>query len=249
MVFSGKTKWRWAHRAPINWRDQVLELASGPAVDYPRAACVHELVEAQVDRTPDATALVDDLGPVTYRQLDARANRLAHALCRAGAGCGSRVAIFLHRGAAWPQAMLAALKVGAAYVPLDPREPAPRLQSILQQTDPAVIVTQRSLEEALPAGEADVLRVDADRDRIDRESPSRPAIAADAGHPAYVIFNSGSTGEPEGVVIRTALTNHMSWMQRVFPLAPADAVLQKTPATFDASVWEFYAPSSPARGW
>jgi amino acid adenylation domain-containing protein len=221
---------------------RALELGVGAETPVPYDA-VHVLFQAQVERAPNATALVWWGGEMTYGELDARAGRLARRLVAAGVQPESRVALVLERSPEMVVAMLAVLRAGAAYVPVDPEYPAARIAWMLEDGTAAVVLTQAHLAGSLPATDARVIAVD-DGAAAERSEGERAALPA--AHPesvAYVIYTSGSTGTPKGVEVpHRALANHMAWMRRRFPLGADGAVLQKTPFGFDASVWEFWAP-------
>ncbi|WP_433192112.1 amino acid adenylation domain-containing protein [Nocardia sp. CA-107356] len=182
---------------------------------------------------------------LTYRELDQRANRLARLLIDRGAGPETVVALCLRRSIELVVGMYAIIKAGAAYLPLDTDNPADRIDQILQQADPVCVLTATRDELTLPERTA-VLAIDtidlsnfaaAPITDTDRRAPLR------TDHLAYVIFTSGSTGKPKGVgVTHAAIVNRLRWMQQEYPLDGTDAVLQKTPATFDVSVWEFFWP-------
>jgi surfactin family lipopeptide synthetase A len=213
----------------------------GPRRDFQRATVI-QLFEQQAARTPEAVAVSFDTHEWSYARLNERANRLAHRLVKLGAAPDSLVAIAMERSLDLPAALLAVLKAGAAYVPLDPGYPAERLASILADSDARVLLTTAELQSrfAQNAG-APVLCLDA-ADFSD-EPDSNPGIPLHPAHLAYVIHTSGSTGRPKGAMIpHSGIANHMLWMQEEFPLTAADRVLQKTAISFDASVWEFYAP-------
>ncbi|HEX5871107.1 MAG TPA: condensation domain-containing protein, partial [Longimicrobium sp.] len=204
---------------------------------------VHVQVAEQAARTPDAVAVVAETGSLTFAELDARADALAHRLVAAGVRLESRVALVLERSAEMVVALLAVLKAGAAYVPVDPEYPAERIAWLLGDSDAPVVLTQAHLAGSLPATDAQVIVVagGADPERSEGARGELPAV--DPGSIAYVIYTSGSTGTPKGVEVpHRALANHMAWMRRRFPLGADGAVLQKTPFGFDASVWEFWAP-------
>jgi amino acid adenylation domain-containing protein len=213
------------------------------AADVPSTDTLHGLFEAQAARTPDAVAVVCEREMVTYAQLEARANRLARRLVSMGAGAESRIGLCLERGVEMVVAILGTLKAGAAYLPLDPAYPPARLHHMLADAGVAVLLTQERLLDALPEHAARVLCLDCEDAALERESAEPLSVSVDGEQAAYVIYTSGSTGLPKGVVVpHGAICNHMRWMQRRFPLGAADAVLQKTPFSFDASVWEFHAP-------
>ena len=214
--------------------------AEHPPADTPP---VQELYEAQVDRTPLAPAVASSGAELTYRQLDERANRLAHYLQGRGVAPGALVAICMERGLDMVVGLLGILKAGGAYVPLDPAYPTERLRLMLMESAPCAVLTQKRLRAALPECAGEVLSLDSDWDRVQGCSNERPGIMTAPEDLAYVIYTSGSSGQPKGVMIpHRALANHMAWMRRAFPLKAADRVLQKTPFSFDASVWEFFAP-------
>ncbi|MFF4602520.1 amino acid adenylation domain-containing protein [Streptomyces sp. NPDC001339] len=197
-------------------------------------------IEAQAARTPDATALVFGNTSLTYAELNVRANRLARHLQTLGARPGALVAVSVPRSADLVIALLAVLKAGAAYLPLDPDYPAERLAYMLQDASPVCAITDRAGH--LPEDTGTPLVA---LDRLDLSgylwvNPPRPLTPA---HPAYVIYTSGSTGRPKGVVVsHRAIDNRLRWMQDAYRLTPGDRVLQKTPSSFDVSVWEFFWP-------
>ena len=196
---------------------------------FPDHLLLHELVQAQADRTPDAVAVADRRTTLTYQQLDARANQVAHWLMERGVGPDSRVGVSLARSADLPVVMLGVLKAGGAWVPMDPDYPAARIAMLTRDSNAHLLLTEQVLEE--------------NARQIASQPDTRPSVHVEPEHTAYVIYTSGSTGTPKGVVIpHSAIVNHMLWMQQDFPLGASDVVLQKTPAGFDASVWEFWAP-------
>jgi amino acid adenylation domain-containing protein len=224
-------------------REQLLTQCNATAADYPRDTCIHQLFEAQVRRTPEATAVVFEAQQLIYSELNARANQLAHYLRTLGVGPEVLVAIAMERSLELVVGLLGILKAGGAYVPLDPSYPAERLAFMLADTRAPVLLTQKQLLGRLPTHAAHTLCLDRDRATIATQPNSNPAPSSTADNLAYVIYTSGSTGTPNGVMIEhRSLVNHMLWMQRRFPLETCDRVLQKTPASADAAVWEFYAP-------
>ena len=218
-----------------DWNDTTLD---------PHAfGAVHESFERQATRTPDALAVVFGDETATYDALNRRANRLARHIRAQGIGPEAIVGICLERSIDLVVAVLAVLKAGAAYAPLDPQYPEARLASVLEDADISLVLTHTSLAGRLPLAPHLLCLVDRwdDPSTIDDEGNIAMDVAPESL--AYVIFTSGSTGRPKGVMIpHRALANHMRWMQRVYPLSAADRVLQKTPFGFDASVWEFHAP-------
>ncbi|MFE7275213.1 amino acid adenylation domain-containing protein [Streptomyces sp. NPDC057623] len=227
--------------------EQHLVLAEWNATDHPVPVThLTDLLARQAARTPDAPALVADDGrpALDYAALHARANRLARLLITHGVGPEHRVGVALDRGSDLVVALLAVLKAGAAYVPLDTGYPAERLAFMVEDSGPTLVLTAPDTARILPPGvpllllDTDTTGFDAaeptDEDRLE---PLRPE------HPAYVIYTSGSTGRPKGAVVAHAgIVNRLLWMQDTYRLGPDDRVLQKTPAGFDVSVWEFFWP-------
>lgn len=197
-------------------------------------------IEAQVARTPDATALVYRDVSLTYAELNTRANRLARHLRTLGAGPGAVVAVAVPRSVELIVSLLAVLKAGAAYLPLDPEYPAERITYMLRDAAPVCVITDRADRLADDATTARVVLDGLDVSGYPWCDPSRPLTPA---HPAYVIYTSGSTGRPKGVVVsHGAIDNRLRWMQDAYGLTTEDRVLQKTPSSFDVSVWEFFWP-------
>jgi amino acid adenylation domain-containing protein len=224
---------------------------------YPRGQTLHGLFEEQVLRSPQAVALVSDDGSaahsIRYARLNARANQLARHLVALGVQPDDRVAILAERSIDMVLALLATLKAGAAYLPLDPSYPAERLAHMLADAAPRVLLTQSALwieaqSALLPlttTGPSVVVLDDADP-AFGQLSPLNlqpAALGLHERHLAYVIYTSGSTGRPKGVMVEhVAIVNRLRWMQEAYALQPGEAVLQKTPYGFDVSVWEFFWP-------
>jgi amino acid adenylation domain-containing protein len=208
-----------------------------------RGRRIHELFEAQVERTPEAVAVLYEDERITYDELNRRANQTAHYLCRLGVGPDALVGLMMERSIEVIIAMLGVLKAGGAYLPLDPAYPSERISFMLEDAAVNVLLTQESLMDSLPPHDAQVARMDIDREILDSQSVENPPHAAAAANLAYVIYTSGSTGRPKGVMIsHGAICNRLLWMVNAFPLTADDRVLQKTPISFDASVWEIFAP-------
>ena len=222
----------------------IVEQWNDTAQSYRLEDTVQRLIEAQVRRTPNAQALVFGAQTLSYTQLNARANRLAHRLIQAGVAPDVLVGVAMERSIEMVVALLAVLKAGGAYVPLDPDYPRERLAYMLQDSKVQLLLTQAHLLQALPVGEpSHCLVVEPDDHWLSEYADTDPDVAVDAENLAYVIYTSGSTGQPKGAGNRhCALTNRLLWMQQAYTLGAEDTVLQKTPFSFDVSVWEFFWP-------
>ncbi|HVG43628.1 MAG TPA: amino acid adenylation domain-containing protein, partial [Longimicrobium sp.] len=225
-------------------RRLVVEAWNRTEGEVPRDVCVHELFEAQVERTPHAVALVYENEEVTYAELNARANRLAHHLGELGAGPEARVGLCVERGTQMVVAVLAVLKAGGAYVPLDPEYPEERLRYMLQDSAPVVLLTERSLSGRFDGSGVPIEVLDADASawagRPD-SNPGRGALTPE--NLAYVIYTSGSTGRPKGVMNgHRGVVNLLAWGERHWELGAGDALLQRTSLSFDVSVRELFQP-------
>ncbi len=224
-------------------RQQTLQEWNDTGRLYPHNHLLHALFEAQVERSPHSVAVVFEGEQMTYRELNERANRLAHFLQKLGIGSDMVVGLCLERSLDLVVGMLGVLKAGAAYAPLDPDYPAERLAFMLADAHASVVVTHQQCHSRVPLSQVCVIDLDAQWLELSTESASNPLVETTAENLAYVIYTSGSTGTPKGVMIaHRAIVNHMRWMQEAFSLMPTARVLQKTPFSFDASVWEFYAP-------
>ncbi|MEW2399664.1 amino acid adenylation domain-containing protein [Streptomyces sp. NPDC046862] len=203
------------------------------------ATTLAEAFAAQVARTPGATAVVFEGEHLTYAQLNVRAEALAVRLRRRGAGPGAFVAVAVPRSAELVVALLGVLKSGAAYLPVDLDYPAGRVAHMLADSGATTVVTLSGTAGRLPESAPSLLLLDAEEDEP-QEVSGRPAGPDD---PAYLIYTSGSTGLPKGVVVtHRAIINRLAWMQGAYGLTADDRVLQKTPSSFDVSVWEFFWP-------
>ncbi|MCX4743981.1 amino acid adenylation domain-containing protein [Kitasatospora sp. NBC_01287] len=231
---------------PAAERALVVEGFNATRVDYPAGGLVHELFEQRAATAPDAVALSFEGSEVSYGELNERANRLAHFLRERGVGPDVLVALCVERGVEMVVGLLGVLKAGGAYLPLDPGYPADRLAFMLHDGAPSVVLTTADLREKITDTTADVVELDTDWPLI-AEHPADNPQAADTGltdrHLAYVIYTSGSTGRPKGAMNEhRAVVNRLRWMQDAYGLTDADRVLQKTPFSFDVSVWEFFWP-------
>ncbi|MGW4635099.1 amino acid adenylation domain-containing protein [Nocardia sp. NPDC004415] len=224
-------------------RSTILDSWNRTARRRDTAATLPSLLAATVAAAPGAKALVTDSVTWTYAELDARVNRLARYLVAAGVGPETRVALAMRRSPELVVAMYAVAAAGAAYVPIDPDQPAVRTRYILDTAEPALVLTDAATGFTAPTARivvVDRLDLSAYRDTPlddhDRNAPLRP------GNTAYVIFTSGSTGRPKGVAVsHAAIVDQLRWKTAEFGLTRRDAVLLKTAATFDLSVWEFWS--------
>jgi amino acid adenylation domain-containing protein len=225
-------------------RQQLFAL-NETSEDYPRHVCLHELIEAQAERTPHAIALISETGKLSYQDLNQRANRLAHHLRAHGVGPESLVGVLLERSNDLIVALLAVLKAGGAYVPLDPAYPRDRLHLMIEDSGVGVLLTERKLHDRLPPHKAQVISLDDDsiQAALTSASANNPKYLGDPDGLIYLLYTSGSTGVPKGVLVtHRGIVNCIDWMQRTYNLNPDDRFLFKTSLNFDASVWEVFWP-------
>ena len=219
------------HQLVVEWNDT--------RVDFPRDACLHQLFEAQVERTPDAVAAIFGDQQLTYRELNGRANQLAHYLRALGVESEARVGICVERSVEMVVGILGILKAGGAYVPVEPSYPKERLAFMLEDTRVPVLLTQRRLLEVLPEVEAQIIYLDTEWETIARESEENPASGTSADNLAYVIYTSGSTGKPKGITLRhSGVVNNLVDLNRSFTVGPEDRVLAISSLSFDMCVYE-----------
>ncbi|QXH91355.1 amino acid adenylation domain-containing protein [Pseudomonas shahriarae] len=223
-------------------QQQILYDWNDTTITYPLERCTHQWIEQQVESTPDAVALIFGESQLTYNQLNQKANSLAHRLIERGVGHDVLVGIAIERSLDMVIGLLAILKAGGAYVPLDPEYPSDRLAYMMQDSGITLLLSQQTLLDKLPVP-AGVETLCLDEPVISAWPSSNPGITLDPENLAYVIYTSGSTGKPKGAANRhCALVNRLCWMQQAYNLTTADTVLQKTPFSFDVSVWEFFWP-------
>ena len=217
----------------VDWNDTFAE--------YPREATIHQLFESQVEETPDLIAIVGQDERLTYKELNCRANHLAHYLQKLKAGPEVLLGICMERSVDMIVAMVATLKAGSAYVPLDPTYPQDRLAFMVQDSRVHLLLTQSHLLEKVSGSIARVICVDREAALIARESHENPHCLSHAENLAYVIYTSGSTGNPKGVEVQHAgLVNLVSWHQSAYELDTATRATQLARQSFDASVWEIW---------
>ncbi|WP_413198525.1 amino acid adenylation domain-containing protein [Nostoc piscinale] len=224
-------------------RHQLLVEWNNTQVQYPQKQCLHELFQAQVEKTPDAVAVVFEDEQLTYRELNTKANQLANYLQTFGVKPEVLVGIYVERSLFMVIGLLAILKAGGAYIPLDPSYPQERLAYMLEDAQPKVLLSQQKLVTTLPNQSAQVICLDSDWELISDRHSANPITHITEDHLAYVIYTSGSTGKPKGAMnTHRGICNRLLWMQDAYQLTAADRVLQKTPFSFDVSVWEFFWP-------
>jgi amino acid adenylation domain-containing protein len=227
-------------------RRQLLHEWNATEVRYEgEDLCLHEIVEAQVERTPAAVAVVYEQEQLSYRELNERANQLAHYLQRAGVGAESLVGILLERSVEMVVALLAVLKAGAAYVPLDPTYPHERLSFMIADAGVGLVLTQESLRRGLAEQRelrtVRIVELESEWEQIATESRAAVVSEVGADNLAYVIYTSGSSGTPKGVMVsHRSIVNHLYWRQSAYPLDTSDRFLQKASFSFDISVWEIF---------
>ncbi|MCP1135854.1 amino acid adenylation domain-containing protein [Paenibacillus polysaccharolyticus] len=236
----------WNYNLPITQIDLLtkeeekqlsIEFNSTTA-DYPNFAMIHELFENQVKKTPDHVAAVYGNSRVTYRQLNERSNQLARKLRSMGVGRDSIVALMAERSLTMITAIMAIVKAGGAYLPIDPEYPQDRIQFILEDSGAKMLLTQKHLVERHTLN---IQMINADDPKWYEGEYSNLERMGSSEDLAYVIYTSGSTGKPKGAMIaHYSLVNRINWMQKQYPINESDVIMQKTPFTFDVSVWEMF---------
>ena len=223
------------HQLVVAWNDTERP--------YPKRPLLHELVEEQAAIAPSATAVVFEGQTLAYGVLNERANQLARHLRSLGVGVDTLVAVATERSFDMVVSLLAVLKAGAAYVPLDPGYPRDRLAFMISDSRPQVVLIQEHLRRSIPTDDRDVIAIDSAWPEISRQPDTNLGVVVAPDHLVYVIYTSGSTGRPKGVMnTHAGAINHMWWLADQFGFGASDSILQKTPFSFDASVWELFLP-------
>lgn len=226
-------------------RHQLLIEWNATSTHYPEDQTVHQLFEEQVERTPDAVAVIFESQQLTYRELNTRANQLAHCLRQLGVAPDALVGLCMKRSLDMVVALLSILKAGGAYVPLDPAYPQERLAFMLQDTKLAVLLTQQQLIETLPTHGLHVLCLDTDWEEIAQQDERNLINSTLPEHLVYVLYTSGSTGRPKGVAItHRSVVAFTHWALTVFTPEELAGVLASTSICFDISVFEIFVPLS-----
>ena len=207
---------------------------------YPNQ-CIHQLFEAQVERTPDAVALVFGEECLTYRELNNKANKLAHYLQQLGVKPEILVGVCVERSLEMTVCLLGIIKAGGAYVPIDPDYPSERIAYMLEDSQVKVFLSQEQLLTQIPQNQTHKICIDTEWDQISRQPNTNPDSGVKLNNLAYVIYTSGSTGKPKGAMnTHQGICNRLLWMQETYQINSTDSILQKTPFSFDVSVWEFF---------
>ncbi|MBW1713791.1 MAG: amino acid adenylation domain-containing protein, partial [Deltaproteobacteria bacterium] len=224
-------------------RRQLLVEWNDTQTQYPSDKCIHQLFEVQAEQTPEAVALVFEDRELTYQDLNAKANQVAHHLQTLGVGPEGLVGICLERSLEMVVGLLGVLKAGAAYVPLDPTYPKERLAFMLEDSKVQVLLTQERLTTVLPEHQAQVIFLDPDLTALAGQSRENPDCQITSDQPAYVVYTSGSTGRPKGVIgLHRGAVNRFSWMWDQFPFEENEICCQKTSLNFVDSLWEIFGP-------
>lgn len=225
-------------------RDRLVVDWNSTSLDYPKDQCIHQLFEAQVERTPEAIAAVFEDGQLTYRELNARANRLSYDLSKLGVGPETLVGLCVERSLEMVVGILGVLKAGGAYVPLDPSYPEDRLAFLLEDSEIQILLTQERVKSCLPSHNAQVVYLDALDPSAGAEAsqaPSNPDNRTTTDNAAYVIYTSGSTGKPKGVVItHHNVTRLLGATHSWFHFDENDIWTLFHSYAFDFSVWEIW---------
>ncbi|RJE90836.1 amino acid adenylation domain-containing protein [Paenibacillus sp. 1011MAR3C5] len=214
---------------------------------YPQEQTIHGWFARSAEQWPDRTAVRSSEGALTYKELNEQAERMAAVLRGYGVTVETVVPIAAHRSLSMMVAIMAVLKAGGAYLPIDPEHPPERIRGIVEDSGAHLVLAGQRWIHTLPAFHGEVLDLDALAagaawEAAEEEELALPlSLSAGPGHLAYVIYTSGSTGQPKGVMVEhRAVINRLHWMQSQYPLAERDVILQKTPITFDVSVWELF---------
>ncbi|MBS1808496.1 MAG: amino acid adenylation domain-containing protein [Acidobacteria bacterium] len=219
---------------------QLLVEWNNTATDYPRDLCIQELFEAQAERTPEAVAVVAGGIHLTYRELNRRANQVAHALRADGIQPDTLVGILTERSLLTVIGILGILKAGAAYLPLDASSPSARLQFMLEDAQAPVILTQQKMLPQLPETQAKVICLDRDWEIISKQSEANPSLTTTSTNLAYAIYTSGSTGQPKGTAIVHRAVNRLVFNTNYVQLDESDCIAQVATMSFDAATFELW---------
>nr|WP_176422073.1 non-ribosomal peptide synthetase [Bradyrhizobium sp. 2S1]MCK7664908.1 non-ribosomal peptide synthetase [Bradyrhizobium sp. 2S1] len=222
--------------------DKIVRVWNDWQLDYPADRLVHSVIQDQVVRTPDATAVVLGEATLTYRELNSRANRIAWRLIELGCKPERIVGVMLEQSLDMIVSILAILKAGGAYLPIDPAIPDERLAYIVRDAEPLVVLTHDDYVDSLARTGASPLRVASAADDRD-DSDTNPDVVQNSRSLAYLLYTSGSTGRPKGVMVEHRSVLHHLWgMNLQYEFGPGDCFFQSHSYAFDVSVWEFFMP-------
>ncbi|WP_460263293.1 amino acid adenylation domain-containing protein [Clostridium sporogenes] len=217
-------------------KNEILYEFNDTKVDYPKNKTIHELLEAQVEKTPDNVAVVFEDKKLTYRELNERANSLARVLRDKGVKADSIVGIMVERSLEMIVGIMGILKAGGAYLPIDPNYPKERIEYMLKDSNSKILLSKSDLVETI---EFDGEFIDLYNENLFNKESSNLEKINNSSNLAYIIYTSGTTGKPKGAMIEhRSLVNRLNWMQNKYPISEKDTILQKTTYTFDVSVWE-----------
>jgi amino acid adenylation domain-containing protein len=220
-------------------KKKVLEF-NNTDTPYEHDLCIHQKFEMQAKENPDLPALLGNNQSISYKELNDHANRMAHFLISRGVNIEDKVAVCIDRSMEMMICIFGILKAGAAYLPLSPENPTERLKSIINDADPKLILTSKASSSNIPEGSPIVFIDDIISEPLSTDA-SNPNVKMTSRNLAYVLYTSGSTGTPKGVMIEHhSVLNRLGWMQKAYPIDKNDTLLQKTPITFDVSVWELF---------
>jgi amino acid adenylation domain-containing protein/non-ribosomal peptide synthase protein (TIGR01720 family) len=206
--------------------------------DYPKDKTIHQLFEEQVERSPENTAVIFEESSLTYRQLNDKANQLARVLREKGVTPNSMVGIMVERSLEMIIGIMGIVKAGGGYLPISPDTPAERISYMLKDSEANIVLTQNRF---IHKAHFDGITIDLEKNELYVGEKGNLENVNSPSNIVYVIYTSGSTGKPKGVVIEHhSLINRLHWMQKSYPIEKSDTILQKTPYTFDVSVWELF---------
>ncbi|MGD9201016.1 MAG: amino acid adenylation domain-containing protein, partial [Chitinispirillia bacterium] len=226
---------------PPKDREKILNEWNATERKFPLHLCLHQIIESQADKTPDRPALSFDGVLMSYREMSEKANQLAHFLIKHGIENDSLVGVCMERSFEMVIALLASIKSGGAYIPFDPEYPQKRLDFIAEDCKAKIILTQGKFKKKLTGVSAKIVCVD--KEDFSEYPCTNVMNTTTPDNLAYVIYTSGSTGNPKGAMnIHRAIVNRLCWMQETYRLTESDTIIQKTPYSFDVSVWEFFWP-------
>lgn len=228
---------------PEKEKKGILAGFNDTMVDFPKYKCMHQLFEEQVRKNPDSTAVVFRNKSITYKELNEMCNSLAAFLQAENVRTNTLVGICMERSIEMVLAIMGILKAGGAYVPIDPEYPDERLNYMIEDSNVPIILTQSHLSNKLSKSNSMTIKLDSEWEWIKKHGNAKIEADVSPDNWAYMIYTSGSTGRPKGAInTHKGLVNRINWMQKEFKLSQRDAVLQKTPFSFDVSVWEFVWP-------